>query len=63
MVANLQKLSRVLEDVTPDRRLATTVRLDLPRIERDIAEKGESFVTVDGRKYKVVTAKKVQRRK
>jgi len=59
MITNFKKLSETLDKAapvasSPAGELVAAIRAQKERINKDIQETGTSFVTIDGRKFKVV---------
>ena len=53
MVANLETLAEAVDLTRIDRKLADMIQSDLERINAEIAERGFSDVTVDGKIFRV----------
>jgi hypothetical protein len=56
VITDLKKLSKALDEAAPGRRLAAEVRSHKDRIEREVRSKGFSEITVNGRKFRVVSS-------
>ena len=59
MITNFKTLSEALDKAAPNqaesvREVVSKIRDQKARIDKDIQRSGEAFVTVDGRKFKVV---------
>jgi len=54
MAANLKNQSEGIDQAAPDRRLATAIRLNKDSIQTDIRRDGVSFITVEGRRFRVL---------
>jgi hypothetical protein len=59
MITNCKTLSEALDKAAPNqaesvREVVSAIRDQKARIDMEIQRSGESFVTVDGRKFKVV---------
>jgi len=56
MSLNITKLSQVLDEGAPGRKLAAAIKSDNDRIKEDLATKKVSFIEVDGTNYKIVSS-------
>lgn len=56
MITNLKRLSDALDKAAPapGKSVVAEIRSDMERINREVAEMGVSYVTVHGRRFKVV---------
>jgi hypothetical protein len=58
MSVDISRLSEVLDEAAPGRKLAAAIKSQNARIKRDLATKRVSFIEVDGRNYKIVDSGK-----
>jgi hypothetical protein len=56
MVTNLKRLSDALDKAAPvpGEAVVAEIRSDMERINKEVAEKGVSFILVDGQRFKVL---------
>jgi hypothetical protein len=56
VVTNLKRLSDALDKAAPPagEAVVAEIRSDMERINREVAQKGVSYITVDGRRFKVL---------
>ncbi len=58
MITNFKQLSEALDTAAPapGAGLVAAIRADEDRINREIKQTGVSYVTIDGRKFKLLSA-------